>query len=380
MSTHKLKGLKGSGYQARWTDPAGVRRAKNFKTKAEAQRYAAEMSTAVRRGEYSDPQAGKAKLRSVYENWKASSVGLKPKTIASYESLWTCMVEPAWGNRSIAGISRSAVKTWIAESKSITGKTVSASRMKQAYVLLKLLLDHAVDMNLVNRNPIQSGSRSGKNLLPRIEVQKQKRALEKDELLALANNAGDYRLLILVAGLLGIRWAELVAITPEDFDFKKRTITVSKSLSEISGRFELVTPKSGKVRVLPLLNILEKDLKALCLATPEGEPLFKSRKGGYLRHSNFMKRVFGPALAKANVHQITFHELRDTAISQAIASGADVLAISRIAGHANPSITLNVYGHLLKDSMGSIQRALDESYADMNSGEPSGSERLSSAS
>ncbi len=80
-----------------------------------------------------------------------------------------------------------------------------------------------------------------------------------------------------------------------------------------------------------------------------------------------MKRIFIPALSRANVRQITFHELRDTAISQAIASGADVLAISRIAGHANPSITLNVYGHVLKDSMGSIQRALDESYADLNS-------------
>jgi len=79
------------------------------------------------------------------------------------------------------------------------------------------------------------------------------------------------------------------------------------------------------------------------LATPLGEPIFKSRKGGYLQHSNFMKRVFSPALVKANVCQITFHELRDTAISQAIASGAVVLAINRIAGHANPSITLNVY-------------------------------------
>ena len=367
MSVHKLKGLKGSGYQARWSDPAGVRRAKNFKTKAEAQRYEAEMSTAVRRGEYSDPQAGKARLRSVYENWRASTHSLKPKTINSYDSLWRCMVEPEGGNRSISGITRSAVRAWISESKSITGKTVSASRMKQSFVLLKLLLDHAVEMNLVNRNPIQSGSRSGRSLLPRIEVQKQKRALEKDELMALANNAGNYTLLILVAGLLGIRWAELVALTPEDFDFKKKTITVSKSLSEISGHFELVTPKSGKVRVLPLLNILERDLKALCLATIEGESIFKSAKGGYLRHSNFMKRVFSPALVKGNVRRITFHELRDTAISQAIASGADVLAISRIAGHANPAITLNVYGHLLKDSMGSIRRALDEAYADLKS-------------
>jgi hypothetical protein len=110
-------------------------------------------------------------------------------------------------------------------------------------------------------------------------------------------------------------------------------ITVSKSLSEISGRFELVTPKSGKVRVLPSLNVLEKELEPLCLATPECGPNFKYQKGGYLRHSNFMKRVFAPALA--NVHQITFHELRDTAISQAIASGADVLAITELRDMPN---------------------------------------------
>ena len=93
-----------------------------------------------------------------------------------------------------------------------------------------------------------------------------------------------------------------------------------------------------------------------------------------------MKRVFAPALTKAKVRHITFHELRDTAISQAIASGADVIAISRIAGHANPSITLNVYGHILKDSIGSIQRALDETYADMRFGEGTQKQDLPSAS
>jgi integrase len=93
-----------------------------------------------------------------------------------------------------------------------------------------------------------------------------------------------------------------------------------------------------------------------------------------------MKRVFAPALTKANVRHITFHELRDTAISQAIASGADVLAISRIAGHANPSITLNVYGHILKDSMGLIQRSLDKSYADMRSSDTTQHQELPSAS
>ena len=61
-------------------------------------------------------------------------------------------------------------------------------------------------------------------------------------------------------------------------------------------------------------------------------------------------------------------------------NGNDNCKVVFSKGHANPSITLNVYGHVLKDSMGSIQRALDESYADMSSGDPSDSHRLSSAS
>lgn len=366
MSVHKLKNLKSNGYQARWTDPAGKRRAKNFKTKALATRYEVDMQVAVRRGEYSDPQAGKVRLKVVYEDWKRSSTNLKPKTRASYDSLWRCLVEPVWGNRALSGIARPAIKVWVSDARSSTGRTVSVSRIKQAFVLLKLLLDHAVDMNLINRNPIQSGARGGgKNFLPRVEISKQKRALEKEELMALANKSGDYKSMVLVAGMLGIRWAELVALTPEDLDFKLGTISVSKSLSEINGRFELVTPKSGKSRNLPILDIFQKELKALCLSTERNSPVFTAPNGGYLRHSNFMRRTFAPAVKKSGVPKLTFHDLRHTAISQAIASGADILAISQIAGHANPSITLNVYGHLLNDSMGTIQRALDGSYSDI---------------
>ena len=47
---------------------------------------------------------------------------------------------------------------------------------------------------------------------------------------------------------------------------------------------------------------------------------------------------------------ITFHALRHTHASQLIASGMDVLTVSRRLGHGAPSITLNVYGHLFKSS------------------------------
>jgi integrase len=48
--------------------------------------------------------------------------------------------------------------------------------------------------------------------------------------------------------------------------------------------------------------------------------------------------------------EITLHSLRHTHASMLIASGMDILTISRRLGHANPTVTLNVYGHLIAGS------------------------------
>jgi integrase len=47
---------------------------------------------------------------------------------------------------------------------------------------------------------------------------------------------------------------------------------------------------------------------------------------------------------------VTLHALRHTHVSQLIAGGADVLTVSRRIGHANPTLTLNTYGHLFRNT------------------------------
>ena len=364
MGVHKRKDTKKVSYQARWVDPSGKPKSKDFKTKGEADRYVIQMKANVARAEYSDPLAGKTKVKTVYENWLPSSSNLKPKTKASYDSLWKCLVEPTWGNRTLVSINRSEIKEWMISRTSTTGKVVSASRMRQAYVLLKLILDHSVDMNLIARSPIlERSSGKLKNLLPSDEIKESKRILDMQELVALAEATKDYRNMILLAGLVGLRWAEIVALAPEDFDFKSQTINVNKSLTEVNGYFQLVTPKSGQSRFLPIPTFLAQELKGLVLQTPAGTPIFKAKEGGYLRHSNFSRRIFRPALATLDIADFTFHSLRHTAISHAIASNVSILDISKIAGHSKPAITLNVYGHLLNDSMSIYRDALDSLFS-----------------
>ena len=53
---------------------------------------------------------------------------------------------------------------------------------------------------------------------------------------------------------------------------------------------------------------------------------------------------------KLGLPLVTFHALRHTHASALIAAGLDVLTISRRLGHANPTVTLNVYGHLFRQT------------------------------
>ena len=364
MAVIKRKDTTSKPWQARWSDRDGKIHTKHFRIKAEAVSYEALQRTEVARGLFSDPQKAKTKLIRVYENWLLSTTNLKPKTRASYESLWKCLIEPEWGNRQLQNIDRSEIRTWLIARKSSTGRIVSGSRMKQAYVLFKLLLDHAVDMNLIRLSPILTGSKSNlKNILPKKSIEDTKRILQYSELLELSNAVGEYGPLILLAGLVGPRWAELVALTPGDFDFKAQTISINKSMTEINGRFELITPKSGQSRLLPIPKTLVTELRSLVLATDPFSPVFRAPHGGYLRHSNFSRRLFKPALSALEITDFTFHNLRHTAISHAIASGVDVLAISKIAGHSNPAITLNVYGHLINNSLDNYRIAMDKNFA-----------------
>jgi len=359
MSIRKRTDTKSIRWTATWKNPSGRWQCKDFKTKAEAVAYKAQMTSQVQQGDYANPHAGKTKLVVVYIDWKKTESRLKPKTRKSYDSLWKCMVEPRWGNTQITSITKAEVKNWLNESNSLTGNTVSPSRMRQALFVLNSVLNHAVEMGLINKNVLGDL----KTILPKLNESPKKRTIEREELQRLANECGDNKLLILIAGYLGLRWAELVALVPEDFDFKNKSIQINKTMSEVNGRFELVTTKSGHSRSVPILEFFQVDLVEKVMATTSGKPVFHSAKSDYLRSSNFARRVFIPALERAGLAKITFHDLRHTAISHQIEGGADIVSVSKVAGHSNPATTLRIYAHELDRSQENIREAINKSVA-----------------
>jgi integrase len=159
--------------------------------------------------------------------------------------------------------------------------------------------------------------------------------------------AGPYRVMVLVLGLAGLRFGECAALRVADVDLLRRRLKVKASVSEINGHMIWSTPKTHQTRDVPIPRFLADLLGEIIGKTPR-DLLFCSLEGEPLRLSNWRRRVWDPAIAAAGLTGLTPHELRHTAASLAISSGAAVKHMQRTLGHRSAAMTLDVYASLFE--------------------------------
>jgi Phage integrase family len=145
-----------------------------------------------------------------------------------------------------------------------------------------------------------------------------------------------------------------------DVDWFGRRVWVRRNVNR-HGQFQ--EPKTrGSVRAIAMLQTLATALREHQLASPfsdEDDLVFASEKGTPLDGHNFVRRVFEPALRRAGLPKIRFHDLRHTFASLLIAQGEHPKLISEQLGHASVQITLDRYGHLLPASYDSAGERLN---------------------
>ncbi len=94
--------------------------------------------------------------------------------------------------------------------------------------------------------------------------------------------------------------------------------------------------------------------------------MFPNKEGTYLRPvrtSAASKSWFKTSAESIGVAQLHIHDLRHTAASLALQSGANVKAIQRMLGHASAAMTLDVYADLFDDDLDAVSTALDQARA-----------------
>jgi integrase len=147
-------------------------------------------------------------------------------------------------------------------------------------------------------------------------------------------------------------------------DLLRRRIEVAEAVVEVNGRLVFGTPKNHQTRSVPVPRFLVDDLAAQLAGKAPDELVFTSSRGATLRVQSLRRSYFDRATTSAGLDGLVPHELRHTAASLAIGSGANVKAVQRMLGHAGASMTLDRYGHLFNDELDAVADRLDAQHAD----------------
>jgi integrase len=182
--------------------------------------------------------------------------------------------------------------------------------------------------------------------------------------LAAGRRGSLHELMAHTAAYTGLRWGELAALTTGQISQDRREINVNRKVVEVCGHLYEEAPKNRKFRrtVYPRRTpagypLAEQIAARIEQAKAEQEKganpgglLFPAPSGGHWRSSNFNRRVLQPAYAAAGWRDAggdgpwTWHSLRHVFCTTALFTWKlDPTDVSRMAGHANYRITLDMY-------------------------------------
>lgn len=268
------------------------------------------------------------------------------------------------GDIPIELLTREAIQSWVND----MAERLAPVTARKALTVLKAALKNACRDGRIERNPAEFVES------PSMRPAAQNPLDERQQALLLADldsytetHPGDpSRLAIKMALLTGMRQGEICALTWSDVDLSSGRLNVRRSIGRDGDAFKSgnvsyypKTPKTGgSRRDIPIPQQLVDDLSSRkdyvisqCKATKvpfspglyvfgsiDGE--FMNPHGLWAKWRRIAKRL---NLVGLDGGMPKFHDLRHTFATNATKSGMDVKTLSSILGHADASMTLNIY-------------------------------------
>lgn len=251
----------------------------------------------------------------------------------------------------------------------LTKEGSSEHQVSTIHKVLRLALNHAMKMGYIARNPAVGTT-------PPKPKQKEMSFYDENQVqvfLDAALEIGDrFYPIYYMAIHTGMRQAELMGLKWSDLDWTNKTITVIRQVLHLKGDgYKFTKPKSKSgIRSVFLgdkaLEVLKEqretieELKAnVNRDWTELDLIFPSNVGTPLMASN-IRRGFHRLIEESELPKIRFHDLRHTAASLMLNHGIPVLIASRRLGHSKPSITMDVYGHMIPSKQAEAATLLDQ--------------------
>lgn len=235
------------------------------------------------------------------------------------------------------------------------GKDKAKSTVNRVHSHIKACVQEAIEEGIVHRDftsrvviPGRESKRSEDKHLHYNESNKLLKYLY-------ANADGDsINLLLLLALVSGMRFAELIALKREDFNFKNNTITINKTQGYLpsTGKGKRSTKTDTSNRVIKINNRTMAVFKKHFKETPENihRLIFFSPQSKYKVFSNTaVNKRLKKILKSLKISQITIHGLRHTHVSILLYKGISLHYIAERLGHKDIDTTLKEYAHMIKE-------------------------------
>lgn len=238
----------------------------------------------------------------------------------------------------VAEVTLARVRRW---RKKLLDSGVSEVTAAKAYRLLRAIFNTALDDGLIRRNPCRITGADR-------ETSPERPVLTVAQVYALADAIGPrYAALVLLATFASLRWAELAALTRADIDLGACTVRVIRQIDYPPGGGHSFGPPKSKAgrRLVPFADLIVPDLRKHLGAIDQDDALiFTSPDGTPLRHSNFYRRAWMPALKAAGLEGVHLHDLRHTGNQLSADAGANLRELMERMGHDSMRAAL-VYLH-----------------------------------
>lgn len=400
-----IRTLPSGHYQTRWKDSRGREFGQTFRTKREAQAKKNEVEQEMARGRVPDPSLGQQTLHSYIEEILDGDRSIRPSTAAKYRSWVKNHIIPALGERPLASIGPRDVRQFY---KNLENRGVGIPTVRGVHNLLSRILGEAYRDGTIAENP------TSRARLPK-EERGPLNIPDKKQLEAIANHIDyRYRSMVLVAAFAGLRIGEVAALRIKHLDMDSGRLRIKQAAVETSGKVNIGAPKTkAGIRsvILPRhvidgsgasyrcevcirsrsdawVEVEDRGLRGLLESYAFDHSREPDPRGVHLHHhldvvgapdeldpehllfpspacqpwsrTRFGAHYWRPALRRAGLEAIRFHDLRHFAVDHWIAQGVGARKIQARMGHASIRVTYDVYSSLLSVEEGGTNVARNE--------------------
>jgi integrase len=344
-------------------DPAAGKRQISYVshkgTRKSAEAKLAELLAAVATGSYVEPSkiAVGTFVRGRVEQWAAAG-DITPRTHRRYVEVVNYQIAPFIGEKTLQRLSRLDLEGWHTE---LRARGLAAKTIGLAHRLLGKALSDAERDGLIMRNVCKL-QKAPKVVRKEVEIVRDIPGL-------LAKLEGErLRTIVVVALFTGMRLGEILGLKDGRVNLDRGVIEVRENLDD-SGQLKPPKTRAG-IRTVTLPAIVVETLRQHRIAQLEhrlqcgagrlgpDDLLFTDVDGRPLKIKT-ISTDWARLAGRIDMPEISFHALRHTHCSMLIAAGVDVVTISKRLGHADPSITLKVYSHLIAADDGKAAAAID---------------------